>query len=196
MFYHHRDLRYVKYGTVYPTPAKSVSDFLGLAYEWLGQFCGFAPQVWLARNCIEITGAGMRQFPGQTEKDYQGILFGFDHTSGFPVHYEFWCFLLNTLINARDVADANAQIPKLLDWLVSDRTLPDTAESRWWRKTRDVSEVLRHCLFIERDQIVVSQLNLQAATLIVCTTEQQKRILRRRGFMETRIVVQDIKLQD
>ena len=85
----------------------------------------------------------MNEFPGQTVKDYQGILFGFELIPGLPVSYEFWCFLLNSLINSRDVADANVAVPNLLEWLASDPDMSNSSVIQWWRKTRDVSPVLR-----------------------------------------------------
>lgn len=189
MYFHYRDLRYVEYGLISPTPVDILDQDFLRAYEWLGQYCGFSPQIWLSRSRSQITGVRQKQFPVKAEKRSQGILFGFEHIQGFPVDYDFWCLLLNTLINAQDVDDANAAVRKLVKEFSSDSDFADHPMVKFWQGTPDMSQLLNRFLFNENDQVVVPQLNLKTAKLIVCRNELQKKTLRRMGFIEDRIEI-------
>src|SRR3989338_2392061 len=72
MYYHCRQFKYVTYAKVFPTPSESLDENLEKTYRWLGQYCGFFPQIWLSRSTSKITG--VRNSP-------QNILFGFQDTS-------------------------------------------------------------------------------------------------------------------
>jgi len=191
MYFNHRDLRHVEYGVIYPPPVECIDPHFLRAYEWLSQFCGFSPQIWLARSTSKITGVRLKPFPKKKEKRSQGILFGFEHIQGFPVDYDSWCMLLNTLINARDVADGNADVEKFVEEISSDPDFADLPIVRFWKATPDLSQLLNRFLFNENDQVVVRQLNLKTAKLIVCRNEFQKKTLRRMGFIEDRIVIRN-----
>ena len=192
MFYHHRPLEYVVYDKVGPPPVEAVDTDFALAYEWLGQYCGYWPQVWLARSHSAITGF---RWAGKKHRPHDAALFAFDYIKGFPVAYDFWCLLLITLMNAADLKDANAAIHRHFEETAAD-TDPDLADDpirQTWLECRDVDEVLRRHLFVEHDQVVVPALNLKAAKHIICRTEKQKKALRKMGFIEDRIEIKNVK---
>lgn len=189
MFYHQRPLKDVVYGKVGPPPLDAVDMDFALAYEWLGQYCGYWPQVWLARSHSDITGFRYAQ---KKQRAPKSVLFGFDYIKGFPVDYDFWCLLLCDLMNANDLAAADRAIRQTLEEHSSDPDLADDPVYRSWRQCRDLDEVLRQHLFVERDQVVVPSLNLKAAKHIICRTEIQKKTLRKMGFIEDRIEIKNI----
>ena len=57
MFYHARELKYVTYDKVGPPPIETLDASFAMTYEWLGQYCGYWPQVWLSRSHSEIHNA-------------------------------------------------------------------------------------------------------------------------------------------
>ena len=187
VYYHHRELRYVAYGKVGPPPVEVLDPDDARAYQWLGQYCGFHPQVWLSRSRSQITGFRGASFGKEAADD--GVLFGFASIQGFPLAYEFWCELRMTLINLKNLAHANDEVQKHLDWRASDPCLCEEPESLTWCKTRDVREVLSKHLFVKHDQVVVPHLNLKAAKIIICRNERQKKVLRRMGFIEDRLAI-------
>ena len=191
MFYHSRPLKHVVYGKVGPPPLEAVdSDFLR-AYEWLGQYCGYWPQVWLARSHSAITGF---RWAGKKNRPPERVLFGFDYIKGFSVAYDFWCLLLITLMNSANLDAANAAIRRDLEEMAAD-TDPEFADDpvrKTWLECHDVGEVLRRHLFVEHDQVVVPSLNLKAAKHIICRTEKQKKALRKMGFIEDRIEIKNV----
>jgi hypothetical protein len=187
MYYHHREFRYVTYGKVGPTPVDALDPYFAPAYRWLGQYCGFYPQVWLSRSRSWITGFRAPDRNKRTRAD--GVLFGFEVIQGFPLAYDFWCELLITLANSESLAQANEAVREHLDWRESDSELREEPVSLAWRETRDVREVLSKHLFVKHDQVVVPHLNLKAAKIIICRREHQKKALRRMGFIEDRLVV-------
>ncbi len=186
MYYHRRDLPHIAYGKVGPPPEEAIDQEFARAYRWLGQYCGFYPQVWLSRSRSSITG--FTRFYGVPARD-TGVLFGFDQVQGFPVDYDLWCELLNTLMRSASVDHANELVREHLDWRVSDPELAEEPVSRTWRQTRDLDCALREHLFQHNDQVVVPRLNLKSAKRIVCRNEHQKKALRRLGFIEDRIVI-------
>jgi hypothetical protein len=180
MYYHHRELAYVRYGKVGPPPVDTLDPEFARAYKWLGQYCGFFPQVWLSRSKSWITGRGSRA---------DGLLFGFESIQGFPVAFDFWCKLLPHLMNSDSVDLANTAFQKSLEWQASDPRYCMEPVSVTWRETRNIRDVLSKHLFVKHDQVVVPNLNLKAAKVIICRNENQKRALRRMGFIEDRVVI-------
>jgi hypothetical protein len=176
---------------VEPPPAGVIDPDFAVAYRWLGKFCGFSPQVWLSRSRSAITGFRylMTGPSGRARLLDRQILFGFEGIRGYPVHYEFWCELLTPLVGASNVAAADGAVRAHLDWLVSDEDLRDGTAARIWSETRDLSQVLDRCLFVEHDQVVVPALNLKAAKTIVCGSEREKKALRKLGFIEDRVEI-------
>ena len=102
MYYHARPLRLVEFGKIGPPPLATIEPGFRIAYEWLGRYCGFWPQVWLARSRAWITGFRGDSWSLKDRGDQ--VLFGFENIKGFPVHYGRWCLILNALLNA-DSAD-------------------------------------------------------------------------------------------
>lgn len=190
MYYHTRPFRYVRYGRVEPPPVEDIdSDFMR-AYEWLGRYCGFSPQIWLSRSRSAITGFRYRERGGRAPRHLdEHVLFGFEGIRGFPVEYDLWCRLLGPLVNAPDVDAADRAVSDYLDWVASEPDLRDAPEALLWAEHRALRPVLDRALFIERDQVVLPALNLKTAKTIVCRSDRQKKALRRLGFIEDRIQV-------
>ena len=187
MYYHHRALRYVIYGKVSP-PAEEVLDpGSALVYRWLGQYCGFSPQIWLSRSRSVITG--FRQPNSDKPVREDGVLFGFESIQGFPLAYDLWDELLANLLISDNLNQANKAVVEHLEWRSAEPGFCEDLVSLAWRRTRDVQEVLSKHLFVEHDQVVVPSLNLKAAKLIICRNERQKKALRRMGFIEDRLVI-------
>ncbi|MFV1987339.1 MAG: hypothetical protein ACC682_08650 [Gemmatimonadota bacterium] len=191
MYYHTRPLRYVRYGRVEPPPGGVIDPDFAVAYDWLGEFCGFSPQVWLSRSRSAITGFRylVTAHSGRARLLERHVLFGFEGIRGYPVHYDFWCELLTPLTSASTVAGAGRAVRAHLDWLVSDEDLRDDPAARIWSETRSLTQVLDRCLFVEHDQVVVPALNLKAAKTIVCGSEREKKALRKLGFIEDRVEI-------
>lgn len=194
MFYHQRPLEHVAYGRVEPPGPAEEGDWLGVAYEWLGQYCGYHPQIWLARGRSAITGF-RRSRVGKRRRD-DLILFGFEGIQGFPVAYDFWGELLGPLVNAAGVAEANAAVVAFFEERAADSEWRSDAIAVTWRSSRDIGDVLGRHLFIEVDQVVVPALNLRAAKVLVCRSERQKMALRRLGFIEDRIEIRNVRRRD
>jgi len=187
MYCHAREIQHVKYGKVGPPPLEAIDPDFKLAYQWLGQYCGFYPQVWLSRSQSGITGFRRTNFKKRAFPDE--VLFAFETIQGFPVDYMFWCKLLCTLTNCKDINHANEKIPKNLDWNYSDPESHEEPVSQTWLKTRNLAEVLSKHLFVKNDQVIVPQLNLKAAKIIICRSEGQKKTLRQMGFIEDRLII-------
>ncbi len=184
MYYHCRDLKHVKYGKVYPAPVDSLDkDFLP-AYQWLGQHCGFFPQIWLSRSVSRITGI---------RNSREHILFGFEHVQGFPVSYDHWEFLLNPLLNRpkpddQYLAEYFTELSR--DLLAEGEELDDILQQ--WQHSQGIDDFLQRYVFVERNQVVVPSLNLKSAKEIICRNEQQRKKLRRMGFIEDRVKIRNI----
>ena len=177
------------YGRVEPPPSADDDPF-GLAYEWLGQYCGFHPQIWLSRSRSAITGFRRRSTGNRRRDDL--ILFGFDSIQGFPVAYDFWEELLSALLNASDLDDANRAVEATLRRRASLEEWRDDPIARTWRAGAGVRPLLDRHLFVELDQVVLPALNLKAASEIVCRNERHKSALRRMGFIEDRIRIRNV----
>ncbi|MEM7165294.1 MAG: hypothetical protein AAF581_07515 [Planctomycetota bacterium] len=190
MYYHSRELRYVRYGKVEPPPIATLDDDWQRAYQWLGRHCGYFPQVWLARSHSAITG-----FRSQRDKRWERdqILFGFDQVQGFPVDYQLWCWLLTPLWNSKSLDAADAAMAEMLAECAADPDLDSEPAVATWMATRDLAAVLARHLFIENDQVVVPNINLKAAKRVICRNERQKAALRKLGFIEDRILIKNIK---
>ena len=183
MYYHCRELKYVQYAKVFPPPLDSLDKHFLPAYQWLGQHCGFFPQIWLSRSTSKITG--MRYHS-------DNILFGFENVQGFPVRYDVWCHLLNPLMNGmRDNKPLEQYLRESLeDALKEDDELDEVLKG--WQKSPNLHEFLQQYLFVEHDQVVFPSLNLRRAKKIICRTERQKKALRKIGFIEDRIEIRNI----
>lgn len=191
MYYHHRELQYVEYGKIYPPPIESLDPDFALAYRWLGQYCGFFPQVWLSRSSSSITG----YFSSGPRKKFRqdGLLFGFESIRGFPLAFDLWCELLNVLINLKSIEQANKAVQAHFEERAHDPDLREEPISLAWRKTGDLQHVLSKHLFVKHDQVVVPNLNLKAAKLVICRNEYQKKALRQMGFIEDRLIIRGSK---
>jgi hypothetical protein len=179
----------VSYGRVEPPPLPA-DDSFRIAYEWLGQHCGYHPQIWLARSRSAITG--FRGRAGDKGNRDRSILFGFEGIQGFPVAYDFWCELLSALLNAGDIESANKAVATHLEWTASLDGWESDPVAVAWRESRDVGAVLDRHLFVEVDQVVLPAVNLKAAKEIVCRDESNKKALRRLGFIEDRIRIRNV----
>jgi len=178
MFYHCRELKYVTYGKVFPPPDDAQDESYTKCYRWLGHYCGFTPQIWLARSTSHITGFRSSDKCKKWEKDQ--ILFGFEHIQGFGVDYSFWCELMNPIMNSEKIAC-------FMDYMVDASA--DGLHYAAYKESRNVEDTLNRFLFVENDQVVVPSLNLKAAKKIICRNERQKKVLRKMGFIEDRIQV-------
>ena len=205
MYYHQLSLRYVEYGTIVPQDDESGRN--RSAYQWLGHYCGYFPQIWLSRANINLTGYRSdcpRQGSGgrQRREVQDRILFGFDQIHGFPVICHFWHgFALNAALYADGFEEINESVMNRLDCGLEsaveqngDRLNPDWYELEiGWRDVRpNLAEFLRKYAFVERDQFVVPSLNLKTAKRILCRNERQKKALRQMGFIEDRIEVRNM----
>jgi len=205
MYYHCRDLRHVEYGKVYPPPPDKVDDFFILAYKWLGNYCGYFPQVWLARSHLHLTGyksnciLKKRQFVQQkrsyTKNKMDSVLFGFDIIKGFPVSFRYWELILMFLSGEGTLEQKNERLIQEVNEIVrdckKDNSLIDEEMIAWDKCNGDLETFLKKYVFVEVDQVVVPSLNLKAAKQIICRNEKQKKKLRRMGFIEDRIVIKN-----
>ena len=206
MFYHCRPLKFVKYGKVYPAPASTIESWLLNAYKWLGEYCGYNPQIWLSRSTSSITGFRRNRIlkkrknviAKRSEMKEPIAMFGFDVIKGFPVNYEPWETIINVLINTQDgFHEQNKKIIQWMDELVQDykemNEKPDGAIKAWIENDSSLDKFLKNYLFIEVDQVVVPSLNLKAAKKIICRNEKEKKALRKMGFIEDRIKIKNFK---
>lgn len=180
------------YGKVGAAPVEVLCPFLHPAYRWLSHYCGYFPQVWLARSHSRFTG-----FRGRPRKKRDRlVLFGFERVQGFPVHYGNWDLVLDSqLTNDQSLEEMNALVEETLRWRSrcedeeDNFGLPIDPMVLTWRETGDLQAVLQKHLFVEHDQVVVPALNLKAAKEIVVRSERDKKKLRRLGFIEDRIQI-------
>jgi len=187
MYYHTREIQYVTYGKVGPTPLEAIDPNFDLAYQWLGQYCGFYPQVWLSRSVSRITGFRRNYYKKQSPQDK--VLFAFETIQGFPLEYDFWEQILVSVWNEKNLTRANRSVRKIIHENALDPDYRDHPVSVTWLETRNIQQVLSKHLFVKHDQVVVPQLNLKSAKQIICRNEHQKKTLRRMGFIEDRIVI-------
>jgi len=200
MYYHCRDLKYVTYGKVFPPPVDVVEedDWLGPAYRWLGYYCGFFPQVWLARSTSAITGFRASVLRNKSGKKDDSVLFGFDIIKGFPVAYDVWEVIMQPLINSKSTkkSDLDTAIVKYLDGIIRDERADGCepeGEMADWVNSDGLQDFLKKHVFVKHDQVVVPSLNLKVAKKIVCRNEHQKKKLRKMGFIEDRIEIRNVK---
>ena len=95
-------------------------------------------------------------------------------------------------MNSKDLADANDCVKGYLESLEEDPPEYDDPFMDTWIKFHDVDKVLNSQLFILQDQVVVPALNLKSAKEIIVENERKKKILRKMGFIEDRIKIQNI----
>jgi len=214
MYYHCLELKYVQYGKVYPH--FDPENDLNVCYRWLGFYCGYFPQIWLATGDSYMTG--MRNKGTKYNKD--DILFGFDFIRGFPVDYHKWHIILGAFSWFEDFCES--PIPDIstkpyspekvwYDGLKKDGLdelvlLDLKQESKWSKEQDDYDESqdplfgfvdldtwLKQHLFVEKDQVVLPSLNLKSAKQVICRNEKQKKKLRKMGFIEDRIKVKNFR---
>lgn len=197
MYYHCRPLKHVEYGKVYPPPLEQIDEYMLRCYKWLGFYCGYCPQVWLARSHNSITG-----FKRKHQKENDAILFGFDLIIGsYHVSYDPWEFLMNTLMNTKadNVFEINKEINKCFEehekFCIEEKESPYGDVKDWINCGRNIDVYLKNYVFVEKDQVVVPSLNLKAAKKIICRNEKQKKALRKMGFIEDRIQIKNIKMR-
>ena len=205
MYYHARPMKYVVYGKVGGNPEPD--DWLDPAYRWLGQHCGFFPQVWLARGASVITGIrpwkASKKRDMRQKKNRRDVLFGFDTIVGFPVDYDAWHWIIGTADwyekeHGRIADKASARLYE--EWFWADhvksdkRDAAESPEDKEWLLTYNFASMddwLTRELFVKRDQVVVPSLNLKAAKKVICRDERQKKALRQMGFIEDRIEIRN-----
>jgi hypothetical protein len=202
MFYHCRPLKYVTYGKVCGCPEPD--EFLSPSYRWLGQHCGFCPQVWLSRSQSAITG--FRPWMGMSKKAWtkvkrqrKDVLFAFDPVVGFPVDYDMWHMIISGASAyegkfgpIKDKTDAKMfERWFWKDMAEYDRENPGPPEEMLTHGLDSVDKWLKQLLFVERDQVVVPSLNLKAAKQVFCQDERTKGELRKMGFIEDRIRIRN-----
>jgi hypothetical protein len=188
MYYHSRDLKYVKYDKVgaYVTD----DNWLIPSYKWLGNYCGFFPQIWLSRSSSYITG---KRF------DKNQILLGFEYIKGFPLDYDQWHNVLDGVScgNCLEETDDFEVLEKrMIDYFKKSNEWDDKEKLEGNDRgfpVRNYEDWRDNYLFVENDQVVVPRLNLKVAKEIICRNEKQKKSLRKMGFIEDRIKIMNIK---
>jgi hypothetical protein len=205
MYYHCRPIKYVEYDKVYPY--KDDDNFLTPAYKWLSNYCGYCPQIWLSRSKSSITGykierrlkkrKHMISKRSEAKISNDSVMFGFDIIKGFPISYQHWEFIMNSLLDTDVFKDQNASIIKEMNEFcdICKEDNIDLYEEclDWVNSGKNLDIFLRDYVFKEVDQIVVSSLNLKSAKKIICHNEKQKKKLRKMGFIEDRIEIKNIK---
>lgn len=210
MYYHCRPLKYVEYGKVFPPPDKELWDFMVPAYRWLGNYCGYCPQVWLSRSHLSITGyksfrmmkkrENVMRKRSETRDSNDSVLFGFDVIKGFPVDFGMWEFILMFMPdNSSSLEEKNKEIARELNEIVRECKADGIEEPvdrefvAWESCHGNIDLFLKKHLFVEKDQVVVPSLNLKVAKKIFCRDEKQKKKLRHMGFIEDRIEIKNMK---
>ena len=207
MYYHCRPIKYVHYGKIEPPPAKTYDDWDSRMYGWLGHYCGFYPQIWLSRSRSGITGyrsdemlkknkfAKCNRSNAKISND--SVLFGFDIIKGFPLSYNHWEIVMNSVVNIEGLEAQNKAIEdslnSILGYYKEDNEEPEDEIADWVKAGCNLDVFLRDYLFQEVDQVVVPSLNLKSAKKIICHNEKQKKKLRKMGFIEDRIFIKNLK---
>jgi len=206
MYYHCRPIKYVEYGRVFPPPEDSL-DWMLPAYKWLGHHCGYSPQIWLSRSHSCITGYRssnlikkskfIRRKRSEAKVGNDSILLGFDVIKGFPVSYEHWNLILNACLSIENFDVQNKEIISQLNTFVGyyeeNDEEPDRELADWVSSGRDLNTFLNNYVFMEREQVVVPSLNLKSAKKIICHNEKQKKTLLKKGFIEDRVIIKNLK---
>jgi hypothetical protein len=189
MYYHCRPLKYVVYGKILPPPLEAIDDIFFLnAYDWLGKYCGYSPQIWLSRSTSQITG--YKNFYNKNLKQGEDILFGFEDIKGFFLDYSVWNLILTIVGDYKLEKDQKDQFKNFIEFCEKDQ---DKESKEWLMKwqncNRDYETFINKYLFVKNDQVVVPSLNLKSAKKIFCQNEKQKKKLRKMGFIEDRIEI-------
>jgi len=216
MYYHCRPIKFVIYGKVEPPPPSELDEYFDGPYKWLGHYCGFFPQVWLSRSRQSITGIrnnkrlkkrqNMKR-DGGWRKDIKtsndSVLFEFDPIKGFPLSYTHWEYILNPLFNVKGgIQTQNKAITEFFNSMLRDYKAdnllygydePDPVEDDWEKSGCNLEVYLRDYVFKEVDQVVVPTLNLKSAKKVFCRDEKQKKKLRKMGFIEDRVQIQNFR---
>jgi len=189
VYYHCTELKHVKYGKIYPAPETSCDVDLIHAYRWLGNYCGYCPQIWL--SCCNVSMTGFRNDYARMK---DGILFGFDWINGFGVDYDMWCMMLGTAsMHADKKGDELSDIVfrQMLE-IDAECAISDPDHILYTKGAKTSDEFLESVVFKGTNQFVLPCLNLKTATKIVCRNEKQKKKLRRKGFIEDRIMIRNV----
>ncbi len=213
MYYHCRPIKYVEYDKVYPY--KEDDNFLMPAYKWLSNYCGdYCPQIWLSRSKSSITGYKNERVlkkrkhviskRSNAKVSNDSVMFGFDIIKGFPISYQHWEFIMDSLLDSDILEEQNKSIVKSLnsicDMFEEDDCLKgeeiDGELLDWVNSDKNLDVFLNKYVFKEVDQIVVPSLNLKSAKQIICSNEKQKKKLRHMGFIEDRIKIRNFKNYD
>lgn len=194
MYYHCTELKYVQYGKIHPAPEDACDDHFIHAYRWLGHYCGYCPQIWLARCNMGMTGFRSRRAP----KD-DCVLFGFDTVVGaFPVDYDLWHFFLSFagMYPEDKPDDLAARVFSHVLTLDMECLRGDPQHDLLSRGAETVEEWLKSGVFQSEDHFVLPNINLKSAKQIICRNERQKKKLRRKGFIEDRIKIKNVSTYD
>ena len=190
MFFHLRNLKYVKYGKV--KGFIEDKDAYIPAYKWIESYCGYYPQVWLSRSTSYITGKRVKK---------EGILFGFEHignyNDAFYIDFNQWDHALVFLYNYTNDYSHRGIKPQTIENDLKDyfNSLNREFPNDKIFKTYDFDDWKNNYLFIENDQVVLPNVNLKSAKEIICKNERQKKVLRKMGFIEDRIKIMNLKLK-
>jgi len=182
MYYHCLSLKHVRCGKIYPYDSQD--PWFANCYKWIGKYCGYCPQIWLSRSHSQITGI-------RSDKNF--VLFGFEDVVGFPIDYDWWCLILNVIINfhlsgkdvEKDFDRLNVKIWEEVQELYAEDTDDELS------KADDFDSWMSNCLLIKNNQVVVPSLNLKSAKEVFCRNEKQKKKLRKMGFIEDRIKIRN-----
>jgi len=192
MYYHCRPLKYVRYGKIKPPPEKVIDDDFICCYKWLGQYCGYCPQIWLSRSKSCLTG-----YRSSNSKKEDFVMFGFDVIEGFCLDFDTWAIFIHSIMTfcRRKI---NPSLIEINENIYSDLKEYLNDDGGFMKNFKDKSfeEILDKVLFVENDQVVVPSLNLKVAKQIFCRTEKVKRKLRKLGFIEDRIKIMPNQLNN
>lgn len=211
MYYHCRPIKYVVYGKVQPPPIELLDEFRFL-YKWVGNYCGYYPQVWLSRSRQNITGIKnnrqikkskyVKRKRQESKISNDSVLFGFDIIKGFPISFEHWEMIMGPLFNCdKTFQDQNKSIVEFMNSILKDYKIdcekygyddPEPSLRDWEKSGCNLDSYLKDYVFKEVDQVVVPSLNLKAAKKIICHDEKQKKKLRNMGFIEDRIQIRNL----
>ena len=191
MYYHCRPLKYVEYGKILPPSEEIIDDDFIYCYRWLGNYCGYCPQIWLSRSRSCLTG-----YKSGNSKKEDFVMFGFDVVKGFPLEFDTWelfIYSIMSLYNKNKKPSLN-QINSKIFKDIQDFIKEDDEGYMDKYKYKSFQEILDKVLFMEHDQVVVPSLNLKSAKEIFVRTEKTKKKLKKMGFIDDRIKIMPNKM--
>jgi len=214
MYFYKRSIKYVVYDEVYPLEGDKI---LFPAYKWLGNYCGYCPQIWLMKGDIISKSnivfnikdskilnkyKNLMQKRSEIKEDNDNIVFEFNSIKGFCVSFQYWEFLLMFLLDNQcpineSLIDINKFIKKQINEIIRNCFMNNIAIQRfcsglqaWHSCLGKIDLFLERYLFAEADQIVVPSLDLRIANRIICKDKEQKEKLCQMGFLENRITIE------